>query len=180
MTNLTPDELGALADLARDERSPFVIDTKCPLCGHEPACGYASADGCRLCHADDHSCYHRWTVYNDRPGVSCGACGGWHSPGENCDLDDIVEIIDRDHAHEGWAIFCSYGSINGPWQIQHFDVHGEPPGALEWETDCDVWEWLYFRAIHGDTIALRALIWVGNENPKERNAIINHCILEPR
>ena len=25
------------------------------------------ADGQPLCHVDDHSCYHRWTVYGERP-----------------------------------------------------------------------------------------------------------------
>lgn len=46
--------------------------TTCGLCGHSPACG--SAEGLDelvqrvpLCHADDHSCYHRWTVYKERP-----------------------------------------------------------------------------------------------------------------
>jgi len=42
----------------------------CGLCGHHmtiETCGSASADGYYLCHADDHSCYHRWTVYKERP-----------------------------------------------------------------------------------------------------------------
>lgn len=49
----------------------------CGLCGHEitegldPKCGAAGVwrgkTWTRLCHADDHSCYHRWTVYGDRP-----------------------------------------------------------------------------------------------------------------
>ncbi len=44
---------------------------RCGLCGHQPACGSASVwNNDRqvfLCHADDHSCYHRWTVYKERP-----------------------------------------------------------------------------------------------------------------
>lgn len=51
----------------------------CRLCGHDVSlgalgpCGTSSVtlpDGRTvwLCHADDHSCYHRWTVYGDRPG----------------------------------------------------------------------------------------------------------------
>lgn len=48
------------------------VESKCELCGHRPACGYARVhlpDGAsiRLCHKDSHSCYHRWTVYGDRP-----------------------------------------------------------------------------------------------------------------
>lgn len=39
----------------------------CVLCGHTPACGSArNAEGGRLCHTDDHSCYHQWTVYGRR------------------------------------------------------------------------------------------------------------------
>lgn len=39
----------------------------CHLCDHDPACGHArNADGGRLCHTDDHSCYHQWTVYGRR------------------------------------------------------------------------------------------------------------------
>lgn len=55
MTQLTPDEWGALADLERDEADsghPFAPDP-------------------------------------DHEGMTpCGACGGWHEPDENCDLDD--------------------------------------------------------------------------------------------
>ena len=29
----------------------------CAICGHDPACGFASVEGDWLCHADDHSCY---------------------------------------------------------------------------------------------------------------------------
>lgn len=46
----------------------------CSLCGHAPSCGMASVwDGKGdehvrhdLCHDDDHSCYHLWTVYRMR------------------------------------------------------------------------------------------------------------------
>ena len=51
------------------------ISDVCGLCGHDPACGYASVsreDGVqvRLCHNDNHSCYHLWTVYGRRPEIS--------------------------------------------------------------------------------------------------------------
>lgn len=43
----------------------------CGLCGHEMTlerCGSAAENDTPLCHADDHDCYHRWTVYKERPG----------------------------------------------------------------------------------------------------------------
>ncbi len=40
---------------------------KCALCGHEPSCGFAMVNDLYLCHADDHSCYHAWTVWDVRP-----------------------------------------------------------------------------------------------------------------
>lgn len=60
--------MSALARAARSER-------RCSLCGHVitfARCGGGEAIGADgvhhyLCHADDHSCYHRWTVYGDRP-----------------------------------------------------------------------------------------------------------------
>lgn len=57
---------GATYDLIRR-----IAGDACALCGHNPACGRATAfDGPRvvlLCHADDHDCYERWTVHNIRP-----------------------------------------------------------------------------------------------------------------
>ncbi len=42
----------------------------CGLCGHDPVCGSASVttgeDTVELCHVDNHSCYHQWTVYGRR------------------------------------------------------------------------------------------------------------------
>lgn len=42
----------------------------CALCEHDPACGSASVQRDEeivyLCHEDDHSCYHEWTVYGRR------------------------------------------------------------------------------------------------------------------
>lgn len=46
----------------------------CVLCGHRIAldrfgsAGVGDASGMLpLCHADDHDCYHCWTVYRERP-----------------------------------------------------------------------------------------------------------------
>ena len=51
--------------------SPDNPTGKCGLCGHDPSCGYAVVSDARgdtfLCHADDHSCYHAWTVWDTRP-----------------------------------------------------------------------------------------------------------------
>lgn len=58
---------------------------KCGLCGHDPACGFASVevgdDITYLCHEDDHSCYEQWTVHGKRPlpysyAVFTGGTGG--------------------------------------------------------------------------------------------------------
>lgn len=53
-------------------------DLVCGLCGHDmefDTCGYAGTwqmtvtgeQQVYLCHADDHDCYHLWTVYGERP-----------------------------------------------------------------------------------------------------------------
>lgn len=62
----------ALIDRVRSLRvAPVPVRPKvCGLCGHEMTldqCGHASVGGVPLCHHDTHSCYHRWTVYGDRP-----------------------------------------------------------------------------------------------------------------
>ena len=50
--------------------NPELTEQACILCRHDPACGYASITHDnredRLCHEDDHSCYHLWTVYGMR------------------------------------------------------------------------------------------------------------------
>jgi len=53
------------------------MNHKCALCGHEmtlATCGsagvfYPDGEQLYLCHADDHDCYHAWTVYGARPVV---------------------------------------------------------------------------------------------------------------
>lgn len=45
----------------------------CILCGKE-ALGFAYADG-RLCHHEERDCYHRWTVYGQRPNQGGPAFG---------------------------------------------------------------------------------------------------------
>lgn len=47
---------------------------RCALCDHVMTfdrCGFAGAtengERVHLCHADDHDCYHAWTLYDTRP-----------------------------------------------------------------------------------------------------------------
>lgn len=57
--------------------------TVCGLCGHEMVlerCGYAAVGDVPLCHADDHSCYHAWTVNRTRPGDPWPAFGCGEDP----------------------------------------------------------------------------------------------------
>lgn len=51
---------------AQTSTADALDDELCGLCG-QPAKGYAAADGKRLCHDTAMSCYHRWTVYKERP-----------------------------------------------------------------------------------------------------------------
>lgn len=49
----------------------------CVLCGHDPACGVSAVGPDQYtCHTDDHSCYHRWTVYGARPDTSLKSSEG--------------------------------------------------------------------------------------------------------
>lgn len=75
----TPASVGSsIHDEVRRTIDALAADAgECGLCGHVPACGYAAATldtrQVRLCHAVSHSCYHRWTVYGDRPAAIGGA-----------------------------------------------------------------------------------------------------------
>ncbi len=53
-------------------------DELCGLCG-EKALGVANADGVRLCHAAEKSCYREWTVYGWRR-HGCSRCGPFTGP----------------------------------------------------------------------------------------------------
>jgi hypothetical protein len=71
----------------------------CGLCGHtmtQERCGYASADGVRLCHTDDHSCYHRWTVYGERPAAPEGVDAVDEPQPHRCEYkDDLARAMTR-------------------------------------------------------------------------------------
>lgn len=97
---------------------------RCSLCGHTmtfPACGSASVyeNGRRfdLCHADDHDCYHAWTVYGARPPgaevESCQFAAGDH----RCERTDVDVVTMGDGGtvrlcprHRGWAAAMSSDS----------------------------------------------------------------------
>jgi hypothetical protein len=76
----------------------------CALCG-DVALGYAAADGKRLCHANERSCYHRWTVYGERPVAEPSpgfrrmalAYDAW----PESDHDDHRRLTDREHCVHG-------------------------------------------------------------------------------
>jgi hypothetical protein len=59
---------------------------RCAMCGHSASDhreGWmgGEADDQPLCHVDDHSCYHRWTVYGARPTVSVPPVRRPYDPG---------------------------------------------------------------------------------------------------
>src|SRR5215475_2128681 len=49
---------------SRDSPPPLI----CGLCAN-PVSVYGFADGKHLCHSSERDCYHRWTVYGERPGT---------------------------------------------------------------------------------------------------------------
>jgi hypothetical protein len=58
-------EISRIQEQARERELGRRVEA-CGLCGQE-ALGYAQANGVRLCHAPERECYHRWTVYGERP-----------------------------------------------------------------------------------------------------------------
>lgn len=77
-------------------------------------------------------------------------------------LDQINEAAEP----EGWGVFDSCGSENGPWQIQRID-------ELEVFTeDNQAWMLVWERAVvHGSPIHQAALDFVRENNPPEYDAI---------
>lgn len=99
--------------------------TKCGYCGHDPACGFAEDRGVRLCHTDDHSCYHRWTVYGERRPASVPR-------------DYNVCLQSRDGTHRPEASTPYYNETTGRMELQvQCDVCGittgiDMPNDIEW------------------------------------------------
>jgi len=77
-------KLNSLEKLAYDQYEVEDTSRICELCGHDMSatpgnvskCGYAAVanlgETIYLCHADDHSCYQRWTVFGERSGADSG------------------------------------------------------------------------------------------------------------
>lgn len=72
---------------------------------------------------------------------------------------------------EGWDIFESFGSENGPWQLQKFDDPDwgpDAPSPYPFATDSDVW--VHVRT--GNTpLHRKALAFLSEHNPQEYRAI---------
>lgn len=83
---------------------------------------------------------------------------------------------DRDAAcDEGWDIFETGGSENGPWQIQKFDSPDEWEGRPEpypFEDDTDAWVHVRNRAETGSALHLKALAFLREHNRQEFDAIM--------
>jgi len=97
------------------------------------------------------------------------------------DIDPPILIADINATvgPEGWAIFDSFGSDNGPWQIQRFDdpdewtdEAGNLISPIAWEDDCDVWMMVVSKARSGSEIHQRALDALMIGNPLEAAAIV--------
>lgn len=66
---------------------------------------------------------------------------------------------------EGWNIFDSHGSENGPWQIQRDDDMGQFPN------DDAVWTYVWQRAQQGSVMHQEALEIIKEHNPQEYQSI---------
>lgn len=75
---------------------------------------------------------------------------------------------------EGWDIWDSEGSQNGPWQIQKFDDTEEAAeqgfGILAEDTDS--WVLVRTQAAAGSPLHQRALAFLAEHNPTEYEAIM--------
>jgi hypothetical protein len=70
---------------------------------------------------------------------------------------------------EGWDIFDSEGSQNGPWQIQKFDDPDSGPQVFT--EDTDAWVQVRTRASEGSALHIKALAFLRQYNPQEADAI---------
>ena len=66
---------------------------------------------------------------------------------------------------EGWDVFDSEGSANGPWQIQKRDE------TSTFNQDTDAWRYVWQRAERGSLLHQRALEYIKEHNPPEYDAI---------
>lgn len=90
-----------------------------------------------------------------------------------------MEWTREDHlaaSREGWDMFESYGSDNGPYQIQSFDDpdEWEGVGLYPFDGDTDAWEHVWKLAELGSTLHVKALEFLKVHNPLEHTHIVNH------
>lgn len=79
------------------------------------------------------------------------------------------DVNDTAAMQEGWSIFSSKGSANGPWQVQAFDDASDVPGAPQLDTDEDAWK-LVLQGKEAHHAA--ALAFIKAHNPIEYEAIM--------
>lgn len=73
---------------------------------------------------------------------------------------------------EGWDLFDSQGSVDGPWQIQRIDFpEGWPPGCTPdpcpFEGDADAWVHVRTKAAEGSPLHIRVLWFLLVHHPAE-------------
>jgi hypothetical protein len=75
---------------------------------------------------------------------------------------------------EGWDIFDSDGSDNGPWQLQSFDSPEDwdlAPSPYPFSSDEDVWRHVVSEASTGSRLHVKALAFLHIYNRPELDAI---------
>lgn len=75
---------------------------------------------------------------------------------------------------EGWALFDSHGSVDGPLQLQRFDDPVEwskSPQPYPFESDVAVWHHVRLRAQAGSPLHVKALRVLELENPQEHQRV---------
>ena len=75
---------------------------------------------------------------------------------------------------EGWDLFDSSGSENGPVQIQSFDMPEEGEATLA-GGDMEAWEIVWHGAARGIAHHVKALAILADENPIELASIRKWC-----
>lgn len=80
---------------------------------------------------------------------------------------------------EGWDIFCSDGSEDGPWQIQRLDdpeawtmEDVETPNPNPFEGDADAWVHVRDKAAEESPLHVAALAFIQRHNPDEYDRIM--------
>ena len=90
-------------------------------------------------------------------------------------MTDWTEENSRAAEAEGWDIFDSEGSVNGPRQLQAFDEPELWPGAPQPYPfpggDPEVWAHVRRRAGEGSPLHIHALEFLREHNPQEYDAI---------